>query len=345
MTFDVVISQTVGLPAHGVSVRSRPTGGTEWQMVLLAEALAERGFSVAIVGLYGAHAFMHGVRYLPAGEVAGLVDAFCRRRPSVRVRASVVISERFGEVADGLEFDRVVFDLHDLPDDRLGGVQAAMTQIPDSKIVVHSDFMAGLLPEWPRVSVIPCMVPDEFYELSPKYQPKSHKDECTYVYGSAALKGLAPTLQMWRELKKKSYHFKRARLIVTSPGYDQVDPALLEGCKDVVVQTGFTPAAMQVLLAQSDGIFHVGCMPETFGIVFAQCEIAGKPAHVLRLGYEDALDTTIGHTETLHVNPDFFAQGFDCEQPKVIAKDYRISTHIESWLDVLELKQQKTEAA
>jgi hypothetical protein len=104
--------------------------------------------------------------------------------------------------------------------------------------VVHSPFAASLLEGWPNVSVIPCMLPDEFYEPLPapvKLDERRHR----YVYGSAAMKGLAPTLELWRELKRsKSYHWRKAELVVCSPGYDAIDPKLLEGCRDVVVHHG-----------------------------------------------------------------------------------------------------------
>lgn len=368
MEFDVLVSQLVGLPCTGTSIRTQPTGGSEWQVVLLAEALAACGYRVGVINNVQAHTLEFGVRYIPAGEVIGRSGPFGDTRRTITVESEVVVSERFGEICPGIGFNRAVFDLHDLPDQRLTTVEGAVNAIAHSRVVVHSRFMHGLLPGWPRVEIIPCMIPDEFYELQQnKWQPP--RKGPTYVYGSAAMKGLEPTLQLWRELKRrKVYHFKHAKLIVCSPGYDKVRPELLKELKDVQQAPPLTPAGMQMLLKEADGIFHVGIFPETFGLVFAQCEIAGKPAHVLRRGYEDALDEVLTHTETVFNDADFFVKSFDPhgavdgKEPKetvnllpsgqaassaasATPKDYRVSTHIKKWLEVLGLKQPAQEAA
>lgn len=360
--FDVVVSQTIGLPATGSTVRTRPTGGSEWQAVLLAESLAARGFRVGYIGPFFAYALDHGVQYIPYGEVIGRRDASGRQRPTAKVQTQVLVSQRFGELPAGVEFGRVVFDLHDIPDQRLQGVIAAMRDIQDSAVVVHSEFTASLLDAWPRVSVIPCMLPDEFYghqrehgvdhapfnaakvgatSVSPKVRTRLR-----YVYGSAAMKGLEPTLALWKQIKaNKVPHFKRATLTVTSPGYDQINPKWLEGAKDVEVVTGLSPAGMQELLADSDGIFMASTYPETFGIVFHQCEVARKPARVLQLHRrKDALWETMTTLDqmfersspSLFANADEFVASFDDDESP-IAYNFGVSATMPHWLKVLGL--------
>lgn len=152
-------------------------------------------------------------------------------------------------------------------------------------------------------------------------------------------------MALWRELKRtKNYPFKRATLTITSPGYDSFDPKLLEGAPDVRVYHGLSPAGMQVLLSASDGLFMVSSFPETFGIVMAQAEIAGVPAHVLQVhGQTDALHTTLANL-TLFTEPAPFVASFGAELELLPARDYRISTHLPSWLSVLGLKQQEKAA-
>lgn len=338
--FDVLISQSGGVPATGTTVRQQPTGGSELQVVVLAEALAALGYRVGVVGPFFAFAKDRGVAYVPFCEVGGRVDPTgAPNRPSARLRARTLVSERTGSLPPGVEFERLVFDLHDIPDARLASVEQTMREIPDARVVVHSPFTASLLDGWPNVSVIPCMLPDEFYEPMPaavKLNDRAHR----YVYGSAAMKGLPQTLELWRELKRsKAYHWRKATLTVCSPGYDSIDPKLLEGCKDVIVQHGLSPAGMQVLLAASDGIFMVSTFPETFGIVFHQAEIAGKPAYVLRAhGNRDALDTTLANPETV-VDRDTqaFVDMIEAGAEMRPAKDFCVSTVLPQWLDVLGL--------
>lgn len=331
------------MPVTGSSVRLKPTGGSELQTVVLAEALAAQGLRVGVAGQFFAFCNERKVAFLPFCELVGRSDpSGGPSRPSARIRTRVLVSERFGPLPPNVEFERVVFDLHDIPDARLADVAQTMREIPDSKCVVHSPFTASLLDGWPNVSVIPCMLPDEFYDPLPqpvKLDARKHR----YVYGSAAMKGLAPTLELWRALKAdKSYHWKRAELVVCSPGYDSIDPKLLEGCKDVVVQHGLSPAGMQALLSASDGIFMVSTYAETFGIVFHQAEIAGKPAYVLRThGNRDALDTTLANPETV-VDRDVESFVRNIEENVTAfswrkAHDFSVSAVLPQWLDVLGL--------
>jgi hypothetical protein len=47
-------------------------------------------------------------------------------------------------------------------------VMNLLHDVPDGRVVVHSKFTASLLDGWPRVSVVPCMLPDEFYDKGGK---------------------------------------------------------------------------------------------------------------------------------------------------------------------------------
>lgn len=343
--YDVLISQLIGKPTNGSLVRSTPTGGSEFQVVVLAEALAERGYRVGVLTPDGAHCHANGVDYVPATSVIGAyVDPHTgEQRITTEIETDVLVSERFGPLPNGVSFIRLVFDLHDLPDARLGPVMQAMSDIKDSKVVVHSGFMHRLLPGWPRLSVIPCMLPDSFYGRErPPSQRKAKDPARHYVYGSAAMKGLEATMALWRKVKHRK-EFKHATLTITSPGYDQINPEWIKGAKDVVVMTGLSPAGMQVLLAQSDGLFMVSTFPETFGIVFHQCELAGKPARVLRAhGNVDALDETVEGLTVFDSEADFVASF--SEDVAVESYNFSVSRHIDKWIDELGLKQQ-SEAA
>jgi len=343
--FDVLIAQLGGLAATGMSVRNSPTGGSEFQVVVLAEALAAAGYSVGVASPVFAFSLVNGVTYLPVHELHGRPDPYGVRHPSAAVSCDVLVCERTGGIPPGVSFNRLVFDLHDLPDPRLEYVIERMHEVEGAQVVVHSPFMRGLLSDWPRLSVIPCMLPDDFYG-----QPKPVKlveKSRNYVYGSAAMKGLEPTIALWNELKRtKSYHFKKATLTITSPGYDSFDPKLLDGAKDVRVYHGLSPAGMQVLLGASDGLFMVSTYPETFGIVMAQAEIAGVHAHVLQLhGQTDALHTTLANPDTLFRESAAFVASFGQPLPTRPAHDYRVSTHLPAWIDVLGLTKQQEIAA
>lgn len=352
LAFDVLISQNLGLPATGTTVRGKPTGGSEWQTVVLAEALAALGYKVGVMSPIGWFVMENGVHYVPLGEVLGREDGYHKRRPSVHLSTHVLVSERFGELPPNVNFSRLVFDLHDMPDERLEAVMQLLGEVPESAVVVHSDFNASLHAEWPRMTVIPCMLPDAFY--SPRAAPGGFRAslddggklrrERNYVYASAALKGLEPTLKLWREVQK-TYHFKKATLTICSPGYDAPAPHLFEGLKNVSMYNGLSPAGMQMLLAASDGIFMVSTFPETFGIVQHQCELAGKPARILQThGEIDALHTTLAVTENIYTEASPFVHSFEGEQPEPKHHDFSVKTHLGKWLEVLQIEQTKEKA-
>jgi hypothetical protein len=329
-SFDVVISQACGVPANGYTVRSRPHGASESQVVLLAETLVARGYTVAVLTPGGTFARYAGVEYIPLSAVNS-------QRPTVAARCSVLISERFGEIPANVVFGRLVFDLHDLPDDRLKHVMAATDQVK-AQVVVHSEYMRGLLPDWPRVNVIPCMLPDEFYTTPVKSRDPGR--ERVFVYGSAAAKGLRETLMLWATLKKNAYMFKRAKLIVLSPGYDRPDD--LEAVKKipgVEWREGLTQAQVQDLLAnEADALLTVNSYPETFGVVHAQAEIACRPSMVRHLKEPGALTETLASPTVYSDDHEFLAALTAKTLPVPLpAKDYRASRVIEQWLEVLGL--------
>lgn len=347
-TFDVLIAQNLGLPATGATVRAQPTGGSEWQVVILAEALAARGFRVGVTSPVGMFQRHNGVTYIPISELHGREDAYKNFRPSARISTEVLVSERFGQLPWNVDFERLVFDLHDLPDDRLQSVMGLLGEVETSRVVVHSKFLADLLQEWPRLSVIPCMLPDDFYTQPKLERVKLKEREHHYVYASAAMKGLAPTLALWRELKRsRNYHFRKAKLTVCSPGYDQMDMNLFTGLESSVgIYTGLSPAGTQQLLAASDGIFMVSQFPETFGIVFHQCELAGKPAHVLQThGELDALHTTLAQPGTIYTEAAAFVASFEGDAWDIPMRSFAVSQHIDQWIAVLGLYKTKEQAA
>lgn len=351
LQYDVVISQNFGRPIDSYRARTLPNGGSELHTVVVAEGLQKAGLRVAVIQP-GAHFVRwEGVDYLSLEDVIhrGIFDIQCE----------VLVSQRFGSLPANVSFARLCVEMHDLPDDRCNNVMGFMAEIPGCKTIVHSEFNAALYPGWPGLTVIPAMIADELFDL-PKVERSSNSRERTLVYGSAALKGLAPTLQLWREIHKNKYMFKKAKLIVTSPGYDDAMQTLesWSGKKRAEIRDGEwgegvsyrqqkTVGDMQRLLQNSDGIFMCNTLCETYGVVQTQCEIAGRPAWVMCLNGPGALRETLANPFTVHTQPaDFVDAVCSSSWPELKpAKNVRQSVVTSQWMDVLGFTQQKEQAA
>ncbi len=337
LNYDVVISQNFGRPIDSYRARTQPNGGSELHTVVVAEGLRRSGLTVAVIQPGPSFVRWEGVDYLSIEDVVhrGLYDIQCE----------VLVSQRFGALPSNVSFSRLAVEMHDLPDERATTCVDFMSKIPNCKTIVHSQFNADLYPDWPGLTIIPAAFEDSLFTLPVVQRPSTR--ERVFVYGSAALKGLAPTLQLWGELKRNKYMFKKATLIVTSPGYDSPEFDKLRDTPGVVFEQQRTLGDMQMRLANSDGIFMVNTLPETYGCVQAMAEIAGRPAWCICLNGAGALKEALANTWSVHTDPAEFVDAI-C-QPKwpemKPAKDVRMSTLLPQWLDVLGLSNQQKDAA
>jgi hypothetical protein len=262
-----------------------------------------------------------------------------------QLECEVLISQRFGELPANVSFSRLVTEMHDLPDDRCYNIMGAMAQIPGSKTVVHSKFNAGLYPDWPGLTIIPAAFEDSLCSL-PIVPRKTHPRERTFVYGSAALKGLKETLQFWAELKRNHYSFKRATLIVTSPGYDAPEFDTLRDTPGVVYQQLKTQGDVMQRLSDSDGIFMVNILPETFGCIQHMCEMTGRPVWALCANGPGALQEVLANPWSIHTDANEFVAAIAGTWPEIKpANDYRMSTLLPQWLDVCGFSNKQKEIA
>jgi len=338
LEYDVVISQNFGRQIDSWRARTQPNGGSELHTVVVAEGLQKCGLRVAVIQPGPSYVRWEGVDYLSLEDVIhrGLYDIQCE----------VLLSQRFGSLPANVSFLRLAVEMHDLPDERAHNCIGFMNEVPGCKTILHSKFNADLYPDWPGSTVIPAAFEDSLYAMH-SAPLKSDKRERVFVHGSAALKGLAPTLMLWGELKRNHYAFKKSTLIVTSPGYDSPEFEQLKNTPGVIYEQQKTLGDMMMRIASSDGLFQVNSLPETFGCVHVMAEIIGRPAWVVCAQGPGALREVLANPWTIHTDPKEFVEAMSAKEwPKLApARDYRMSTLLPQWLDVLGLKQQKEIAA
>lgn len=333
--YDVVISQNFGRPIDGYRARTMPNGGSELHTVLVAEAIQRAGYRVAVIQPGPSYVRWNNVDYYSAQDVL--------MRGIFQLDCEVLVSQRFGALPQNVAFKRLAVEMHDLPDDRLNDIMGMMT-IPGTKTILHSQFNADLYKDFPGKVVIPAMIEESLYELPPLDRDSNRRDR-VFVYGSAALKGLEPTLQLWKAMRNE-YAMRKAKLIVTSPGYDSPDFDALRNTPGVEYRQQKTLGDMQRLLQQSDGIFMVNTLVETYGCVQTQCEVAGRFAWVFCPHGVGALKETLANPHTVHTDINAFVKAVTgkWEKPKP-AKNVRQSVVVPLWLDALGLASHKEQAA
>lgn len=335
LEYDVVISQNFGRPIDSWRARTQPNGGSELHTVVVAEGLRRAGYRVAVIQPGPSFVRWEGVDYLSLEDVIhrGLYDITCE----------VLVSQRFGALPANVSFSRLAVEMHDLPDERAQTCIDFMSQVPGCKTILHSKFNSDLYVDWPGSTIIPAAFEDSLYEMqAPPLNPD--KRERTFVYGSAALKGLVPTLMLWGELKRNHYAFKKATLIVTSPGYDAPEFDKLKDTPGVVYEQQKTLGDMMMRIANSDGLFQFNALPETFGCVHVMAEIVGRPAWIVcSEAGPGALKEVLANPWTVHTNPKEFVDAVAQKTWPALApaRDYRMTTLLPQWLDVLGLKQKE----
>ena len=201
--YDLLFYDTVGMPYTGRSLETTGIGGSETEIVTLAEAMAEAGYCVAVLNRTPLEDHVAGVTYLPLGSTD--VSTLGARTLAV-VRYSPI---------PAIPHMKLVVVALDMPGNsyahqayRLGGAADRGTLI-----ALTQTHRAMFPADW-RVTVIPPVMPRGVYGR-PVRKPNPHR----FIYASSAMKGLPETLEAWAMVKADP-GFEKAQLFVTSPGYD-----------------------------------------------------------------------------------------------------------------------------
>ncbi len=324
--YDVVLFDGVGMPYTGSTPEYSGLGGSEFESILLVEALARRGLRVLVLNQTLLPAKEGGVEY--ANSETALSTSFACR---------VLIVARYSQVPP-VRFERIVVAVSDMPGKGHAHFEPYFAGAIGATLVALSAWHRSLFPATWKARVIPYILPERVYSYEAKVNP--HR----FVYASAALKGLRETLEVWQELKRDPA-LADAELVVCTPGYDTVDEGAL--ARAGVRFLGSLPFDKVVHeMASSAGMFYVNVFPETFCIVAALAEALGRRVHVLCLNGPGALNETV-RSPLVTTSRDEFVASFraaysapaDSRDPRwyAAAKDYHETTVMAEWLRVLAL--------
>ena len=316
-TYDVIFYDTIGMAYTGSTPEQGGLGGSELQVILLAEALAEHGRSVLVLNRTEENCCVNGVEY--RHNRAGNSELSC----------DVLLVQRYSNLPP-IRARRIIVAASDIPGNHYDHFASLFANSPDAALVAVSDWQKALFPKhWP-VTVIPCILPAFVYDVKRPVNPRK------FVYASAALKGLDATLAAWKELRDSGVE---AELCVCTPGYDTVDADLL--ASNGVRFLGSLPFRRVVEeIATSAGLFYVNTWSETFCIVAALAEALRRRVHILCASDPAALPQTVASplvtTDRAEFLANFRAALRDPDNPRWhgAAHDYRPDHLVPRWLEL-----------
>lgn len=323
--YDLVIFDPHGVAYTSTTHRHGGLGGSEFEVVLLAEALAQKGVKIAVLNAFKFPTVEYGVHYWPH-DILRLHTVKCK---------TLLMLRSFDVPYTRIEYDNVRFWITDIPDQNTVNQMSpwAMPGRPGNVVCV-SNWQRSMLPPMWNTTTIHNMIPDWVYDLGPKAKVPGKN-----IYASAALKGLEPTIEFWKELKK-NYFMKKSELFVCHPGYDAIDVEKLKANKINFMGSLSFPQLVEEMRT-SEKMFMVSSLPETFGISPVLAEVLGVVPQIMFMQHPGALTEVLANSDRVTGNADLFQkQVFDNAKELPVLKpanDYRVSKILPKWQKELKL--------
>lgn len=326
MSFDADVLMVCNMkvaPFDGQTTRTVGIGGSELEVVQIAEALAKRGHKVVCATGTEDDVQIEGVRYVPYEWLVS--------KPYRRVRA--VYAERWTAFPE-VHADKYVVRATDVccpPYDVHNGALGRGF----ADLVCVSKWQAKGFVFAKRKHVIPPMYDD---------LPAQDKVRHQFIYASAPTKGLEPTRLMWHELRRLEPKLMAdATLAVVLPGRSFAEmPTLSDADVDAGIYMVGVPTIDEYRkeIARSEGLFYVANFVETYGGVAAMAEIYGGRAHVLCLHGKAGLAEAVAGPFVTTSRDQFASDFFRCLKtapPPVTPEDRSPSALAPAWERVLEI--------
>jgi hypothetical protein len=313
--FDCVIWDTVG-GAYTSESMKKAAGGSEKEIVQLAQGLARSGFRVCCYNQTSSR-FVDGLvtwRTINANET-----------PS---RCRTLIIQRYSSIPDSSQVlpDRMVVRATDVYGPYYDHLSALNTLCVSSWQA--EEFRNHGFP----VFVIPAMLDDDYYELS-----KVEKVKGRFIYASAWMKGLKETIPKWISLRERfPKEMAGCELHVTSPGYGHERQMIVDD--NVIFIGDLPPRELAKYMATCEGLFYVNTFPETLGVVASLMSAVGGKTHILaKNGAAGLVEATVGGVTEDESEFDSVFIGLLGQDAPRTPKDFRVSTVLPQWLAVLKL--------
>lgn len=321
LIYDIIIYDNIGMPFQGSTPLNGALGGSEFELILLAESLAKIGKKVLVLNNNEFPAFENDVLYYP-GYFLKEKEFTCQK---------LIINRYSKLINDNIKFQNLYVFLQDFyGPEHIAYFEFLQKQYSTTKFITVSDTLKNTLPETLNIQTIHNMLPDWVYDVPLKKNPNK------FIYASASFKGLLETVEMWKDFKRHPI-FKKAELHVCNPGYDSVDQELLK--KNKINFLGNLPFAQVVNeIASSDSLFYVNNIPETFCFVAAIANAVKTKNNILCLRGFGALKEVLPLDKRITDNPQFFVSNivnrYNILDLKENVCNYKMSYIFNKWKQV-----------
>ena len=179
------------------------------------------------------------------------------------------------------------------------------------------------------------MVDDVCYDEHAKLPRVNGK----FVYASAAMKGLTETLKWWKTFCEEFPNEMKGRVLHVGTNWDDPPVGAFDDIPQVQWVGRLHPAKTEALLSDAEGLFYVNVFPETFCAVAAVAQASGARVHALCIHDLGGLpETTLSEFGVTRDKEAFAFYFLRARLRPTDSKDFRPSTLIPRWLEVLQLK-------
>ena len=292
--FDVIIFDNIGMPFTGTTPCFTSLGGSELELILLAESLAKIQKKVLVLCNTQFPAYENGVYYYSVFSIG-----------EKKIKCDNLLINRYSRLnSDNIEFKNLFFFLQDIYNqEHIAYFLYIQSVYKNTIFITVSNWLKKQLPSELNTNTIHNMLPDWLESF------KTSSNPYKFIYCSAAFKGLLETIELWKVIKSNS-KYKKAELFVCNPGYDQVNIQLLKENKiQFLGNLNFYELTKEI--AGSAGLFYANKVPETFCIVAAMAQTLGTRPHILCLNGQGALPEILTNTEMITNDVKQFMQNFD----------------------------------
>ena len=269
-------------------------GGSELELLQIAEELALRGHRVGVANGVKREYEDRGVLFVPPSRVVALwpQKALLVARMTPLPPGTPVFPPRV--VVRATDVAGPHYDVHR---ELLTSGRGALVGVSNWQVSSSGPHGRGFLSARERIVIPPI--------LAPMGSKKVKKVPGLFVFASAPMKGRAATIEAWKAIRKKygPSVMKDAKLVLVSPGFhdyygDKSLALLPEDRAAGIVDKGCVPLEeYRSIIASAEGVFHVSVMAETFFNVIALAERARTRTHVLfRTGRGGAEEAVVNHS-------------------------------------------------
>jgi hypothetical protein len=314
--YDLVIQDAIGMPYNGSTVVG--IGGSEFAVIKLAKLLGEQNIKVLIRNNTEETVEIGNVRYE-------------NRYTAYQAECKTLLLQRWTDLPFNVEFDRIAVWAHDIPGSQYNHFMAFFHRL-DTRVICLSKWQRSLYPVSWNSEIIDPLLPKLDFQLA------KDKDQNSFIFPSAAIKGWDETLKRWQIYKRVYSELLDAKLYVIDSGYDV---ATKVNDSSVVYLPKLNDNQLWTIINRCAGLFYINTFNECYPVTCKMAELAGTRTHILCLnGFGGIKDTLEDHRFITDDQNEFiqvFLGVYGSSLRQTATKQYSEEQIIKKWRTTLQI--------